>query len=270
MNTQQIEEIEHQEETVFSQSSQDVQVSFTTDKFTILQIIKAAKCMRHEATFTINEEGLMFREMDPSHVSLVDISIPNTCFEKWSCIEELKFALNLEEFSRLVNSLDTKGSVTIIIQEEKIILSQNGFTANIKTIESNNNDVPLPRIPYDSVLNINEDQQINVLDFKKTLTKISTVSDYVTIYCNDNKVKLSGKGDNGDSEIIFTNEDFEINNRNDSETTYSFEYLMPFLKTLNKNSQIEFGFSSSKPLRIQTVVNNQGRIDMYLAPRVEN
>ncbi len=270
MNSQQIEEVEQMQETVFSESSEFVQVSLTTDKNTLLQIVKSANCMRDEATFTINEEGLTFREMDPSHVSLVDISIPNSCFEKWSCIEAKQFALNLDEFRKLVSSLDTKGSVEIIIEDEKIIVSQNGFIASVKTIETSVSDVPLPKIPYDNTLIINEDQEINALDFKKTLIKISTVSDYVTINCDDARVILSGKGDNGNSEKTFTKEDFEINNRNDSETTYSLEYLMPFLKTLTKDSKIELGFSTSKPMRIQTRVNNLGVIDMYLAPRVEN
>ena len=263
-------EIESMEEVIFSESSEIVQVSLTTDKNTLLQIVKSAACMRDEVSFTINEEGLAFREMDPSHVSLVDISIPNSCFETWSCIEEKKFGLNLDEFKKLVNSLDTKGSVKIIIENEKILVSQNGFTANIKTIETTVNDVPLPHIPYNSTLIINEENGINALEFKKTLIKIATVSDYVTINCNDDKVILSGKGDNGQSEKTFTKDDFEIINREDSETTYSLEYLMPFMRTLNKDSKIELGFSQTKPLRIQTRVNNLGRIDMYLAPRVEN
>ena len=268
MNSQQIEEVETMDEAVFSQSSEVVQVSFTTDKNILLQIVKSANCMRDEATFTINEEGLTFREMDPSHVSLVDISIPNACFEKWSCIEEKKFALNLDEFRKLVSSLDTKGSVKIIIQDEKILVSQNGFTASVKTIEASISDVPLPKIPYNSTLLFAENEPINALEFIRTLRKIDSISDYVTINCDSNKVVFSGKGDLGESQKTF--EECIYNNREDSETTYSLEYLMPFLRTLNKDSLIELGFSTSKPMRIQTRVNNMGRIDMYLAPRVEN
>ncbi len=271
MKTTQItEEIDSMDETVFSQSSEIVQVGFTTDKNTLLQIAKSAECMVSDATFTIDEEGLSFREMDPSHVSLIDMGIPNSCFEKWSCIEKQSFALSIKEFRQLVSSLDAKGSVKIIIQDEKILVSQNGFSASIKTLEASNNDVPLPRIPYDSTLIFSENTSVSSLEFTKTLRKISTVSDYITINCDDNKVILSGKGDNGNSEKTYDREEIEINNRQDSETTYSFEYLMPFLKTLNKDSQIELGFSNQKPLRIQTKINNLGRVDMYLAPRVEN
>ena len=270
MNNQQLEQIEQDEEIVFSQSSESVQVGFTTDKAVLLQIAKSAECMYFEATFTIDEEGLSYRMMDPSHVSMTDMGIPNTCFEKWSCIEKQVFALNIEEFRRLVSSLDAKGSIKVVIQDEKILVSQNGFDATIKTIEPRTEDVPLPRIPYDSCLVFSPEQQITAPEFAKTIRKISTVSDYVTMECDDSKVVLSGKGDNGNSKKTFTSEEFELRNRNDSETTYSLQYLMPILRTISKDSQIEIGFSTTKPLRIQTRINNLGRIDFYLAPRVEN
>ena len=270
MNNQQLEQIEQDEEIVFSQSSESVQVSFKTEKAALLQIAKSAECMYDEATFVIDEEGLSYRMMDPSHVSLVDIGIPNSCFETWSCIERQVFALNIEEFRRLVNSLDAKGSIKVEIQTEKIIVSQNGFEAIVKTIEPRTEDVPLPRIPYDSTLVFSQEQEITAREFGKTIRKIATVSDYVTMDCNDYQIVLSGKGDNGQSQKTFTKEQFELQNRHDSETTYSLQYLLPILRTLSKDSQIELGFSSAKPLRIQTRINNLGRIDFYLAPRVEN
>lgn len=270
MKTTQVLETKENESEVFLESSDSVLVGFTTDKATLLQIAKSAECMDEKATFTISEEGLSYREMDPSHVALVDMGIPNSCFEKWSCVEEQKFALNIEEFRKLTSSLDAKGSISVVIKNEQILLTQNGFTANIKTIEASSTDCPLPRIPYDNRITISEDEEIHVLDFAKLARKISTVSDYVTINCDNARVILSGKGDQGSCEKTFTKEQVNIDNHEDSETTYSLEFLLPFLRTLQKDSQIELGFSSSKPMRIQTKVNNLGRIDFYLAPRVEN
>lgn len=271
MKTTQItENIDAMEEVVFSKESEIVQVGFTTDKATLLQIAKSAECMYEDATFSISEEGISFRAMDPSHVALLDMGIPNACFEKWSCIEEQKFALNIEEFRKLVNSLDTKGSISLQIKEKEILVLQNGFSASVKTIEPSVKDCPLPRIPYDNTIGFSENEEINVSEFSKLARKIGTVSDYITINCDASKVLFTGKGDQGACEKAYTSQQVKIDNREDSETTYSLEFLMPYLRTLTKDSQIELGFSTSKPMRIQTKVNNIGRIDFYLAPRVEN
>lgn len=271
MKTTQItEEIDAMDEVVFSKDSEIVQVGFTTDKATLLQIAKSTECMYDEATFSISEEGLSFRAMDPSHVALLDMGIPNACFEKWSCIEEQKFALNIEEFRKLVTSLDAKGSVGIIIQDKQILVSQNGFSASVKTIEASSGDCPLPKIPYDNTIGFSESEKINVSEFSKLARKISTVSDYITISCDASKVLFTGKGDQGACEKTYTSEEVKIDNREDSETTYSLEFIMPYLRTLTKDSSIEIDFSSQKPMRIQTKINNLGRVDFYLAPRVEN
>ena len=48
-------------------------------------IISAISTLVEEATFEATVEGISFRGMDPSHVALIDISWPNSAFEKYSC-----------------------------------------------------------------------------------------------------------------------------------------------------------------------------------------
>jgi proliferating cell nuclear antigen len=272
MKTQQIEkEIEHMDEIVFSESSNTVQVGFTTDKNTLLQISKSVELLKeNDATFTLDEEGISFRGMDHSHVALIDIGIPNTCFEKYSCIEKQKFGVNIIEFRKLVYSLDNKGSISLIIKKEEILISQNGFNAKIKLLEPSEKDCPLPHISYDdSMVIFSPEQNTNAIEFKKILAKINTISDHITINCDDSRIVFSGSGDSGNAEKTIDREECEINNKEDSETTYGLEFIMAFLKTLSKNSNVELGFSKERPLRLQTKINNLGRIDFYLAPRVE-
>ena len=274
MKTEQIQKMEQMDEVIFDQASQIVQVGFSTDKAILLQIAKSVDLLEiDEATFVINNEGLSFRGMDAQHVALIDMGIPNTCFEKWSCIEEQKFALNISEFRKLVSSLDAKGTISLVIKDKEILVTQNGFTANIRALEPSATDCPLPRIPYDCemVLSNVGNYPTNTMDLKKLLTKISMVSDYVTMGSNDSNIVFSGKGDNGNAEISLSKEQVSISNKEDSESTYSLEYIIPFMKTLNKESYVLVGFSTTKPLRIQThLINGVGRIDFYLAPRVEN
>ena len=48
-------------------------------------IAAAVKTLVEEATFEANVEGLTFRAMDPSHVALVDLSLPNSSFSSFDC-----------------------------------------------------------------------------------------------------------------------------------------------------------------------------------------
>ena len=52
-------------------------------------VISAISTLVEEATFESTVQGISFRGMDPSHVALIDISWPNSAFEKYECDSEI-------------------------------------------------------------------------------------------------------------------------------------------------------------------------------------
>jgi len=237
------------------------------DQPMFLQVVKSIGSLVEEATITLDVEGLTFRGMDPSHVALIDIGIPNTCFEKWSVEKEVKFAFRVDEFQKIIQSFDKKDILNLEIIDHVLEISTKTSTTKLKLIETSSNDCPLPKIPYDARL------QLNVQDFKQALKKVGSVSDYLTIDSSEIEVLLSGKGDAGDSEIRFEKHSEELTDLNvkaHSISTYSLEYINAFMKSLTNKDSLCVEYSSQKPCRIETKPNNLGRIHFYLAPRVEN
>ena len=90
--------------------------------------------------------------MDPSHVALIDISWPNSAFEKYECDNDIKFGVRIDEFSKLIKRADKKDSIEISISEQNMLLVTVGKNKKYKMrlIESSATDTPLPKIPYDS------------------------------------------------------------------------------------------------------------------------
>ena len=231
-------------------------------------IISAISTLVEEATFTATAEGISFRGMDPSHVALIDISWPNSAFEKYECDNEIKFGVRIDEFSKLIKRADKKDSIEISISDQNMLLVTVGKNKKYKMrlIESSATDTPLPKIPYDSKINLTSSK------FDKILGDVQVVSDYLTIQTTDSKADFSGKGDSGEVTIdLDKSEDEEITSKEDSVGTYSLEYLNPVVKAVGTNAGfITCEFSSAKPLRIEFKVANIGRIHFYLAPRVES
>ena len=213
-----------------------------------------------EATFVATAEGITFRGMDPSHVALIDISWPNSAFEKYECDSDIKFGVRIDEFSKLIKRADKKDSIEISISEQNMLLVTVGKNKKYKMrlIESSATDTPLPKIPYDSKITLSSSK------FDKVLGDVQVVSDYLTITTSDSKADFSGKGDSG--EVVI-----EISSKADSTGTYSLEYLNPVIKAVGTTAGlVTCEFSSAKPLRIEFKVANIGRIHFYLAPRVES
>jgi len=233
-------------------------------------IISAISTLVEEATFVANAEGITFRGMDPSHVALIDISWPNSAFEKYECDSDIKFGVRIDEFSKLIKRADKKDNIEISISENNLLLVTIGSNKKYKMrlIESSAADTPLPKIPYDTKITL------SATEFDKILGDVQVVSDYLTINSTESKAEFAGKGDSGEVQIELEKGSEQIEDlsvKQDSTGTYSLEYLNPVVKAVGTTAgSITCEFSSAKPLRIEFKVANIGRIHFYLAPRVEN
>ena len=232
-------------------------------------IISAISTLVEEATFEATVEGVSFRGMDPSHVALIDISWPNSAFEKYSCDGDIKFGVRIDEFSKLIKRAEKSDGVEINISDDSMLHVSIGKNKKYKMrlIESSASDTPLPKISYDSKITLSSSR----LD--KILGDIDVVSDYLSIKTTQKNVEFSGKGDAGEATINLEKDmkDVEdISVSQESSGTYSLEYLDPIVKAVGGTADsIICEFSSEKPLRIEFKVTNIGRIHFYLAPRVD-
>ena len=233
-------------------------------------IISAISTLVEEATFVATAEGITFRGMDPSHVALIDISWPNSAFEKFECDSDIKFGVRIDEFSKLIKRADKKDGIEISISDDNMLLVTIGKNKKYKMrlIESSATDTPLPKIPYDAKI------ELATTAFDKILGDVQVVSDYLTIGTAESKAEFSGKGDSGEVVIELEKDREEIQElsvKEDSTGTYSLEYLNPVVKAVGTTAgTITCEYSSAKPQRIEFKVANIGRIHFYLAPRVES
>ena len=233
-------------------------------------VISAISTLVEEATFEATVEGISFRGMDPSHVALIDISWPNTAFEKYECDGDIKFGVRIDEFSKLIKRADKSNAIEIYISDDNMLLVTIGKNKKYKMrlIESSASDTPLPKIPYDTKLSLTSSS------FDKVLGDVQVVSDYLIVDATELQAEFSGKGDSGEVNIVLEkskDELTELDVKADSSGTYSLEYLNPIVKAVGSSVEtITCEFSSSKPLRIEFKVANIGRIHFYLAPRVES
>lgn len=232
-------------------------------------ILSAISTLVEEATFEATSEGITFRGMDPSHVALIDISWPNSAFEKYESDGDIKFGVRIDEFSKLIKRAEKSEPIEISISESMLLISiGKNKQYKMRLIESSATDTPLPKIPYDTKI------ELGTTMFDKILGDVQVVSDYLTVKATATKAEFSGKGDSGEVLISLQkqqNELSEITVKEESTGTYSLEYLNPIVRAVGTASgSIICEYSSAKPLRIEFKVANMGRIHFYLAPRVES
>lgn len=242
-------------------------VARTSGSDDLKAIISAIHTLVDEATFVANVEGITFRGMDPSHVALIDISWPNSSFERYECDSDVKFGVRVDEFSKLVKRADKKDPIEISIEENMLLVNiGRNKKYKMRLIESSATETPLPTSPYDSKLTLAS------AHFDKVLGDVQVVSEYLTMQVGGESAVFSGSGDTGEAsvEVDKSMETVKEISGKESTGTYSLEYLNPVVKAVGGAAEaVTCEFSTSKPLRVEFQVANVGRIHFYLAPRVE-
>lgn len=235
-------------------------------------IAAAIKTLVEEATFEATNEGLTFRAMDPSHVALVDLALPNSSFEKYEVSEKpFKFSLRVEDFVKLISRADSKDSVEISSAEDDAISVKfaNGYKREftIHLIESSTGSAPLPKLEFDTKVTLTKSM------FEKVLGDISAVADQVTIDATKDKLSFVGKSDIGKANIQLEKNDadiLELQVKADSKATYSVDYLSSITKTAGSATDtLVLEYANKKPVKLTFKLGTQGAyLTFWLAPRV--
>jgi proliferating cell nuclear antigen len=235
-------------------------------------VAASVQALVEEAAFEATPEGLTFRAMDPSHVALIDLLWPKATFERFECDKAVKFAVRVEDFTKLIRRADARDTIELSMPEEQLLLLRlaNGYKREyqLHLIESTAGPTPLPKIAFKAKLAMPEHT------FERILSDVSAVSDHVTMETTKEKVAFAGKSDTGKVAIAVEKgsaDVLELEVTEESKATYSIDYLVNIVKAAGAASDtVLCEFSSKMPLRLEFKLAGQGgRIHFYLAPRIE-
>lgn len=233
-------------------------------------VVGAIATLVEEATFEATTEGISFKGMDPSHIALIDVYWPNAAFASYICDSEIRFGVRIDEFAKLIRRASKNDDIKITLTDDNFLQLHMGTSKRYKMrlVESLATEAPLPKLTFDAKITMPP----ATLD--KILGDVSVVTDYVTIQIDNNTAIFSGKGDSGEASIDVpqdTENSVTISSEQQSEGTYSLEYLTPVIKAVGSaSSTITCEFSNKKPLRVGFNISNMGHIHFYMAPRTES
>jgi proliferating cell nuclear antigen len=235
-------------------------------------VVEAIKPIVDEAVFTATSEGITFRAMDASHVSLLDISWKRDGFLEYECNEggEITFGVRIDELLKLLRRIekDTQVEISIADGEMQLTASEGKRTRNYKLrlLDASKSETPVPKLSFNTKVTMLYDALVNALK------DIDVISSIVEIYTNESMIKFYGKGDAGDAEVVYwqdENTNIEMFNEvKESKTAYSLEYLLQMLNAVDADNVI-LEYSSKMPLRLQFLLPFRCDMQYYLAPRAE-
>ncbi|HDO19934.1 MAG: proliferating cell nuclear antigen (pcna) [archaeon GB-1867-097] len=234
-------------------------------------IIEAASELIDEATFVAKSDGLHMRSMDPSHVAMIEVTLPSTFFDEYVCDGEVKIGLNLDEFKKLLKRASASDRLEMEISERGRLTIRFAGKA-LRTFKMPLMDIPLEELPSPS-LDFNVYARLISDVLKDAIKDANVISDYVKFIAEGDSLMLSASGDRGDVEVKLS-EDMgslvELEVKEASASTYSLSYLSDMMRAASTTDIVSLQFSSDMPLKLEFELPAEGRITYYLAPRIES
>jgi proliferating cell nuclear antigen len=234
-------------------------------------LIAAISTLVDEASFTADKWGIRLRAMDPSHIAMVDFEWPKSVFEEYTCEEETRICVNVNEMLKLLRRIGGDESIELSLEQNRINFVLRGrYTRSfgMSTLAPSTEEIPTPKISF------NASARVTTGLLRSVLEDAQTVSDHVNIEFSQSKLTLKASGDVGNVAVEVekgVEELLSLEVKEPSTATFSLNYLLEIVKMASNLSEVALvELSTDMPIRLSFELPQSGRLQYYLAPRIES
>jgi proliferating cell nuclear antigen len=243
----------------------------------LMTVLQATKVQRDEASFIAKNDGIHYRTMDHSHISLLDIVIPKDAFQYYNDHEgepaDTVFTVNPDELLKVLKRIDKDETVEITVDGDEDITIRSisvrkPLTYKTKSLSNEYNELPLPNVTYAVKVNI----QHNAL--KEALEDLYLLSGTVRIITDREKVRFNAVNDRDTMTIEYEHNRqavmiYMLDGKSECKCVYSIPALLNMLKAV-ETKYVVLQYNERMPLRLQFLLPFKCEMHYYLAPRIED
>ena len=209
--------------------------------------------------------------IDGNKCACVHFRLETARFEQYVCKEEsIVVGVNMFSLHKLIKPITNGDTITMRIlknQRYKLyIIIENvdkhtKTTSILKLLDLDQAILSIPDIVFDNIVTI------PCVDFQRHCKDMMTVSDKVTLLCNEKAFVMKCSGDFADLII-----EIERGQTNETQTiqstsgTFSLKYVNLFIKSSSLCSNVEIYLKKGYPLILVYRIGSLGKVQFVLAP----
>jgi proliferating cell nuclear antigen len=224
-----------------------------------------------EITWNISKDGISMRQMDPSRVAMIELTMNKEDFEEFNVTTPGTVAFDAEIIKKALFAKPFQKGTSIGIKIDGVIgritfiLKDSGTRErSFVTLEPEQEDVPTPKISFNAKCKVVSKQ------IAKDIKELEKISDHMTILANTNALELQANGDCGVGKNTYQRGDdalLDIEVKEESKAVFSLSYLKDLIQpALSELALIEF--ATNMPIKV-TLLTKFGDLKFYVAPRIE-
>ncbi|HIA24302.1 MAG TPA: DNA polymerase sliding clamp [Candidatus Poseidoniales archaeon] len=243
-------------------------MNITARQETFRMVIDILSTLVEEARFNFEEDKLVVRVVDPSHVAMIQLEVDSAAFESYDVTESV-LGLELSKISKLVQ-LAGAGDLIVINYNDsvgKVEFQVGEIERTIRPLDRQNMQEPnVPELDTDISVSLSGAK------FARALKAADQVGDLVTFSIDQTRFSINVTGESDAVNVSYdAGELQELNCDSPVKSQYSLQYLLPLAKRIESTvDKVTAKFGENYPLRLEFEFADGGaNVVYFLAPRVE-
>jgi len=232
--------------------------------------VEAISVLIDEAEFILDKDSLSLKATDPSQISMIDFRLPKHAFKEFKVANSVKIGVDLDYLSQIMSRAKASDLLEISLDEAnaRLKLSFKGASKrsfNIPLLDVSRQDIPTPKIEFDSSLKIRADS------LQDALKDASLIGSHVTLGVKDDSFFMKANSSKGNWEHETAKGDSamtELIVKKEGSSMFPLEYLQDMLKAAASDTVVSLGIKANHPVNLAYSIG-QASVSYYLAPRIE-
>ena len=239
------------------------------DALNFSYIFKTLSEFINETTLVVDKDGLKIKGIDPSRTVLIDVLIPSGYFEDYEVENETKVGINLEDVADVLDTAKKDDSVSIDIQEDKIVFEFDGEYERSFTLpvySPTETEVPEVKLEFPFKATMLTATFTDLIDELE-----ETGSDIIKFKSEGGKLYIIVESDLASASIELSKDNGGLmeSEGSDAESAYGLEYIANTTKMKKPSDTVNIEFGSQLPLKLRYNLPQGGYADFYISPRAE-
>jgi len=220
----------------------------------------------------VGDNGLTFKAMDPSRVSLVEFLIPKESFDEFEVEGEAKITVNVEDLAKILRTSERDDRITLELGESTLSLTfeRKGIPRTFiipLQLGSEAESIPELKLELKNVF------KVMGVTLYEGITSIEDVGDVLRFETGESELHMKSVSDLGEAEVIFdlnsgTLLEAEVSEPNIS-VSYGLEYFSYIKQAIKIAEAVTIMLGSEMPCQLILDLPQGAKMNYYVAPRVD-
>lgn len=232
------------------------------------EVVNVVSTLVDEAKFTVNNEGLALRAVDPAHIAMVDLKLAKDAFEDFKA-DESEIGIDIDKLNQFLKLAKSDDVVHLKHDEDKRRLNivVGDITRRMSLIDTTGmSDPKVPSLDLPAKVTVKSDELM------QGIRASESVSDHIALVASPEGFEMSCEGDMDQVNWKKAKKDLAaLETEKSVRSLFPLEYFSNMLKSVSAGNMVTMYLGNDYPVRMEfNIAGGKGEVRYLLAPRIES